>query len=70
MARIAKELNLSFPSIGSIKTTINKGLLKKVLKALNYTTLWEMFFQKNLPNTENLTFPLIIKPTISSGAEV
>lgn len=69
MARIAKELNLCFPTLESIKNTIDKGQLKKVLSNTRLIhPKGNVFSQQSLPDVENLTFPLIIKPTKSSGS--
>jgi len=69
MARIAEAMNFNFPSYRSIEDSINKALFKNVLISNGFACAkGDTFTRENLPVPDNVDYPVIIKPTNSSGS--
>ena len=70
MARIAKKLSLNFPTYESVDHMIDKYKLKQILKKNNLKHAeGKKYDTFNLPEPETLNYPVIIKPTSSSGSK-
>jgi len=70
MARIAEELNLTFPSCDSIKNSTDKYLMKQCFRKANLPCADGILIDRkfNKDNIKKLKFPLIIKPVDNSGS--
>ena len=70
MARIAKELNLTFPTCDSIKNSTDKYLMKKCFLKANLPCADGILIDRkfNKDNIKKLKFPIIIKPVDNSGS--
>jgi len=69
MARIAEAMDFAFPSYRSIENSINKALLKNVLISNGFACAkGGIFTRGNLPIPDSIEYPVIIKPTNSSGS--
>ncbi len=69
MARIAKAMNLVFPSYESVELVLNKGKFKEFLKANSFRHAQGGVYHINtIPREDEIAFPVIIKPLRNSGS--
>jgi len=68
MCRIAKKLNLPFPSFESCEIVLNKSKFKKFLEENNLPHAKGSEFNGSVNSAINLTYPVIIKPIMNSGS--
>lgn len=69
MCRVANELNLAFPSYDSCDTVLDKAKFKAFLESNNLPHAKGFMLEGNtLPESLNLSFPVITKPVTNSGS--
>ena len=69
MCRIAKELNLPFPSYESCETVLDKAKFKLFLKGINLSYAKGIEYKGKINiSSISLSFPVIIKPVMNSGS--